>query len=114
MSSLNSLVLTHALKKLTGVFMDFLLAKQAKVKGVIGEVSPLGARERRSAAKVPKWLAHLAGSTPFQVTEMLLEQMGKAEKSNDHSRLEAQTALLEVLVQEGLAMDIVSYSSRMT
>jgi hypothetical protein len=108
LDAFDDLMLGYALKKLTGVFEEIVEISNStssdKATGV------LNIRQTKMAKKLPVWLGRLRVNTPYQVTHVLVDQMHVSRKLNHDQRFAAQVALLEALVEDGLAMHIASYS----
>lgn len=98
MSVLNDLIRRYALRKLTGMFEGF--AEPA-----------LGTQYRRNTQAISRWLEQLQGSSPQQITHTLFKQMKDARRRADVRRFNAQTVLLELLVESNRALDLVTYSA---
>ncbi|MDZ5436687.1 hypothetical protein T3H00_29040 [Pseudomonas fluorescens] len=107
MDALDDLLLGHALKKLTDVFEEIVEGSKTCSEKATGV---LDIRRTRSEKRLPVWLGRLRVNTPYQVTHVLIDQMHAARKLKRDQRFAAQVALLEALVEEGLAMHIASYS----
>lgn len=108
MDAFDNLMLVYVLKKLTDVFEEIVqVSKDTSPNNTTG---PIGVRHRKSTRKLAVWIGRLRVSTPYQVTHVLIDQMHAARKQNRDLRFEAQNALLEALVEDGLAMHIASYS----
>ncbi|MBN2990581.1 hypothetical protein JWR97_03055 [Pseudomonas cedrina subsp. fulgida] len=98
MSVLDELIRSYALKKLTGLFEGFTEPAQH-------------AQYRRNTEAIGCWLEHLQGSSPQQITHTLFKQMQTARRRGDMQRVNAQTALLGLMVQSNRAQDLVAYSA---
>lgn len=98
MSVLDDLIRSYALRKLTGMFESF--AEPA-----------VGAQYRRNTQAISRWLEQLQGSSPLQITHTLFKQMKEARRRGDIRRLNAQTVLLELMVDSNQALDLVTYSA---
>lgn len=98
MSVLDDLIRGYALKKLTGLFEGFAEPAQ-------------GAQYRRNTQAMGRWLEHLYGSSPQQITHTLFKQMQTARRRGDTRRFNAQTVLLTLLVDSNRAQDLVAYSA---
>lgn len=105
----NDLMLGYVLKKLTDVFEEIVAVSKNTFSDKATGVEDV--RQRKTAKKLPVWLQRLKNSTPYQVTHVLLDQMHATRKLKRGLRFEAQAALLEALVEEGLAMDVANYSA---
>ena len=103
----DDLVLRYVLKKLTEVFEELMEASRKNHPDNMAGLVELG--QVKSAKKISGWLGRVKRSTPCQVTCALTEQMNDSRKLNNDLRLEAQVVLMEVLVEESLAMDAASY-----
>ncbi|MCJ7959735.1 MAG: hypothetical protein MUW57_25075 [Pseudomonas sp.] len=98
MNLLDDVIRSYALRKLTGMFERF------------GE--PVGgAQYRRNTQAISRWLEQLQGSSPQQITHALFKQMKEARRRGDVRRLNAQTVLLELMVDSNRALDLVTYSA---
>ncbi|RKS28665.1 hypothetical protein BJ917_1563 [Pseudomonas sp. WPR_5_2] len=108
MDVFDDLMLGYALKKLTCVFEKVVMVADSiaavESSGLIGD------RQGKDAKRLSVWLGCLKANAPYQVTHILIDQMHAARKLNQASRLEAQIALLDALVEAGVAMHIASYS----
>ncbi|MDR3560383.1 MAG: hypothetical protein P4N59_02920 [Negativicutes bacterium] len=111
MGILDELMLGYVLKKLTGVFEDFVRASQHAAPGNPTGTPALGSQQRKTTVKVPAWLGRLKANKPYDVSRVLFEQMRMTKQFDQYVRFEAQMGLLEALVEEGLAMDVASYSA---
>ncbi|WP_339539359.1 hypothetical protein [Pseudomonas sp. RA_5y_Pfl1_P24] len=98
MSLLDDVIRRYALRKLTVMFEGF--AEPA-----------VGAQYRRNTQAIGRWLEQLHGSSPQEVTHTLFKQMKKARRRDDVRRFNAQTVLLELLVESNRALDLVTYSA---
>lgn len=108
LDAFDDLMLGYALKKLTGVFEE--ITEVSKSTASDKATCVLGIGQSKNAKKVPVWLARLRVNTPYQVTHVLIDQMHASRKLNRDLRFAAQAALLEALIEDGLAMHIASYS----
>ncbi|MCW8277167.1 hypothetical protein IMF27_17075 [Pseudomonas sp. PCH199] len=108
MDAFDDLMLGYALKKLTDVFEEVLEVSNSSSSDKTTGVMDL--RQTKTTQKLPVWLGRLRANTPYQVTHVLIDQMHAARKLNRDERFAAQAALLEALVEEGLAMHVASYS----
>ncbi|PYY72563.1 hypothetical protein CRX42_00385 [Pseudomonas jessenii] len=108
MDAFDDLMLGYALKKLTGVFEEIVEVSKNTASDKAAGV--LDIRPSKTAKKIPVWLGRLRVNTPYQVTHVLIDQMHASRKLNLDLRFAAQVALLEALVEDGLAMHIASYS----
>ena len=108
MDAFDDLMLGYALKKLTSVFEEVM--ELSKNTALDKATCVLGIRQSKSAKKIPVWLGRLKVNTPYQVTHVLINQMHASRKLNLDLRFAAQAALLDALVEDGLAMHIASYS----
>ncbi len=108
MDAFDDLMLGYALKKLTDVFEEIEEVSKNTASGKATYVP--GIRQSKAAKKIPVWLRRLRGNTPYQVTHALIDQMHASRKLNLDLRFAAQAALLEALIEDGLAMHIASYS----
>ncbi len=98
MSLLGDLKRGYALRKLTGMFEGF------------GE--PVSAEQyQRNTQVIGHWLDRLHGSSARQITHSLFKQMRDARRRGDARRFNAQTVLLELMVESDLALDLVTYSA---
>jgi hypothetical protein len=104
----DDLMLGYALKKLTGVFEEIVEVSKSTASDKATCVR--GIRQSKNAKKIPVWLGRLRVNTPYQVTHVLIDQMHASRKLNLDLRFAAQVALLEALIEDGLAMHIASYS----
>lgn len=108
MSALNNMMLGHVLKKLTDIFEVMLMTSKSTTR----QAATLSqTQQRKTSAKMPNWLRCLRSNAPSQVTHVLFQQMHQAQKAGREVRFDAQSGLLELLVEEGIAMDIASYSA---
>lgn len=108
MDAFDDLMLGYALKKLTDVFEE--IVEVSKNTASDKATCLLDIRQSKTAKKIPVWLGRLRGNTPYQVTHVLIDQMHASRKLKRNQRFAAQVALLEALVEDGLAMHIASYS----
>lgn len=108
MDAFDDLMLGYALKKLTGVFEEIVEVSKSTASDKATGV--LDIRPSKTAKKIPVWLGRLRVNTPYQVTHILIDQMHASRKLNLDLRFAAQVALLDALVEDGLAMHIASYS----
>lgn len=108
MDAFEDLLLGHALKKLTDVFEEILQVSKNTTPDKAAGV--LDIRQSKHAQKLPVLLGRLRVNTPYQVTHVLIDQMHAARKLKHDLRFAAQVALLEALVEDGLAMHVASYS----
>lgn len=108
MDAFDDLMLGYALKKLTDVFEEIEEVSKNTASDKATYVP--GIRQSKAAKKIPVWLRRLRGNTPYQVTHALIDQMHASRKLNLDLRFAAQAALLEALIEDGLAMHIASYS----
>ncbi|MDE1167869.1 MAG: hypothetical protein PW845_21445 [Pseudomonas sp.] len=107
MGALNNLMLGHVLRKLTDVFEVMLITSKSTAPQAAAIAQ---AQQRKTSAKMPYWLRCLRSNTPLQVTHVLFQHMHQMQKIDRQGRFEAQSALLELLVEEGLAISVVEYS----
>lgn len=98
MSLLDDVIRSYALRKLTGMFEGF--AEPA-----------VGTQYRRNTLAIGRWLEQLQGSSPQQITHTLFKQMIEARRRGDVQRFNAQTMLLELMVESNRALDLVTYSA---
>lgn len=98
MSLLGDVRRGYALRKLTGMFEGF------------GEPAS-GAQYQRNTQAIGRWLDQLQGSSALQITHALFKQMQGAHRRGDLRRFNAQTVLLELMVESNLALDLVTYSA---
>ena len=91
MSLLDEVIRSYALRKLTGMFEAF--AEPAA-----------GAQYLRNTQAIGRWLNQLQGSSPQQITHTLFKQMKEARRRGDVRRFNAQTVLLELLVEEDVTL----------
>ncbi|OIN46637.1 hypothetical protein BLL37_30970 [Pseudomonas azotoformans] len=98
MSLLDDVIRSYALRKLTGMFEGFA-------------EPPVGTQYRRNTQAIGRWLEQLHGSSPQQITHTLLKQMNEARLRGDMRRFNAQTVLLELMVDSHRALDLVTYSA---
>lgn len=89
---------SYALRKLTAMFEGFSEPAQ-------------GAQYERNTRAIGHWLDHLRGSSPLEITHSLLKQMKDARRRGDARRFNAQTVLLELMVDSNLALDLATYSA---
>lgn len=108
MEAFDDLLLGYALKKLTDAFEE--IVEVSKCSSSDKATGVLDIRQTKTAKKLPVWLGRLRVNTPYQVTHVLIDQMHAARKLNRNQRFVAQAALLEALVEDGLAMHVASYS----
>ncbi|MGA3796593.1 hypothetical protein ACPCYX_02260 [Pseudomonas fluorescens] len=108
LDAFDDLMLGYALKKLTGVFEE--IVEVSKNTASDKATGMLDIRPSKTAKKIPVWLGRLRVNTPYQVTHVLIDQMHASRKLNLDLRFAAQAALLDALVEDGLAMHIASYS----
>jgi len=108
LDAFDDLMLGYALKKLTGVFEE--IVEVSKNTASDKATGVLDIRPSKTAKKIPVWLGRLRVNTPYQVTHVLIDQMHASRKLNLDLRFAAQAALLDALVEDGLAMHIASYS----
>ncbi|WP_223442051.1 hypothetical protein [Pseudomonas sp. BF-R-19] len=108
LDAFDDLMLGYALKKLTGVFEE--IVEVSKNTASDKATGVLDIRPSKTAKKIPVWLGRLRVNTPYQVTHVLIDQMHASRKFNRDLRFAAQAALLDALVEDGLAMHIASYS----
>ena len=108
LDAFDDLMLGYALKKLTDVFEE--IVEVSKNTASDKATCLLDIRQSKTAKKIPVWLGRLRGNTPYQVTHVLIDQMHASRKLKRNLRFAAQVALLEALVEDGLAMHIASYS----
>jgi hypothetical protein len=108
LDAFDDLMLGYALKKLTGVFEEIVEVSKSTASDKATCV--LGTRQSKNAKRIPVWLGRLRVNTPYQVTHILIDQMHASRKLNLDLRFAAQVALLEALIEDGLAMHIASYS----
>jgi hypothetical protein len=108
LDAFDDLMLGYALKKLTGVFEEIVEVSKSTASDKATCV--LGTRQSKNAKRIPVWLGRLRVNTPYQVTHILIDQMHASRKLNLDLRFAAQVALLEALIEDGLAMRIASYS----
>lgn len=106
LEAFDNLMLGCALKNLTSVFEEIVEISRKKNK----ETGIPDIRQTKTSKKLPVWLARLRFNTPYHVTHVLIDQMHASRKLNRDLRFAAQVALLEALVEDGLAMHVASYS----
>jgi hypothetical protein len=102
----DKLMLDYVLRKLTDLFEEIVLVSKDPSSPVTSGIMGLGQSSRR----LPVWLSRLRRSDPYLVTDILIDQMHVARKQNRDLRFEAQNALLNALVEDGVALHIASYS----
>ena len=88
----------YALRKLTGMFEGF-------AEPVSGE------QYQRNTQAIGRRLDQLQGSSAKQITHTLFKQMKGAHRRGNVRRFNAQTVLLELMVESNLALDLVTYSA---
>jgi hypothetical protein len=71
----------------------------------------VGTQYRRNTLAIGRWLEQLQGSSPQQITHTLFKQMIEARRRGDVQRFNAQTVLLELMVESNRALDLVTYSA---
>jgi len=98
MSLLDDWRRSYALRKLTGIFEGFTEPAH-------------GAQYQHNTRAVGHWLDQLHGSSPLDITHALLKQMKGARRRGDARRFNAQTVLLELMVDSNLALDLATYSA---
>jgi hypothetical protein len=98
MSLLGGLRRGHALRKLTGMFQGFV-------------EPPADAQYQQNTRAIGHWLDQLQGSSPLQITHALFKQMQGAKRRGDAQCFNAQTVLLDLMVDSNLALDLASYSA---
>ncbi|WP_160105044.1 hypothetical protein [Pseudomonas izuensis] len=108
MDAFDDLMLGYALKKLTDVFEEVM--ENSKSTSSDKTTGVLDSSQTKTAKRLPVWLGRVRVNTPYQVTHVLIDQMHASRKLNRDQRFAAQVALLEALVEEGLAMHVASYS----
>jgi hypothetical protein len=108
MKAYDDLMRVYALKKLTRMFEGFVLhTRQQSPDPASTEV-----QRAQNTQQIGTWLGRLRGSSRYQVTETLFRQMQHARRRGNAVRFNAQSLLLELLVEGNLAVDLVSYSTR--
>ncbi|MCY1363679.1 hypothetical protein [Pseudomonas jessenii] len=108
LDAFDDLMLGYALKKLTNVFEEIVEVSKSPSSDKATGVQDI--KQTKTAKKLPVWLGRLRVNTPYQVTHVLIDQMHASRKLNRDLRFAAQAALLDALVEDGLAMHIASYS----
>lgn len=98
MSLLSALKRRYALRKLTAVFERF-------------DEPAVGAQYRHNTQAIGHWLGQLQDSSPLQITHALFQQMKAARAEGDGRRFNAQTVLLELMVESQRALDLAAYSA---
>ncbi|WP_448107008.1 hypothetical protein [Pseudomonas azerbaijanoccidentalis] len=108
MDAFDDLILGYALKKLTDVFEEILDVSidTSMDKGTGAKTF----RQGKASKKLSAWLKCLRANSAYQVTHVLIDQMHAVRKLNNTPRFEAQVALLDALVEDGLAMHVASYT----
>lgn len=60
---------------------------------------------------ISHWLDQLRRSSKLDITKTLLRQMKSSQHRGQELRFNAQTVLLELLVESNLALDLTTYSA---
>jgi len=108
LDAFDDLLLGYALKKLTDMFEEILqVSKNTSMDKATGM---LDISQSKYAHRLPVLLGRLRVNTPYQVTHVLIGQIHAARKLYHDQHFAAQVALLEALVEGGLAMHVASYS----
>lgn len=108
MDAFDDLILGYALKKLTDVFEEILEVSRDTSMDKGGDANR--GRQGKATKRISGWLKCLRTNDPYQVTHVLIDQMHAVRKLNNTQRFEAQVALLDALVEDGLAMHVASYT----
>jgi len=106
MGILGNLFTGSALTNLTSVFEEIERTRQTHFIGAGGGFDSLPKRRQLELErKVPKWLATLQQRPAHEVTNKLLKNMQVAAKFGRQERMQAQSKLLDWLVQKNVAID---------
>lgn len=108
LDAFEKLMLDYVLRKLTDVFEEIILISREPSSQMISGITGNG--QYKASRRMPVWLGRLRRTDPYQVTDRLIDQMHVTRKQNRDLRFEAQNALLDALVEDGVALHIASYS----
>ena len=108
LDAFDKLMLDYALRKLTDVFEEIILISKEPSSRTTSAITGIG--QYKASRRLPVWLSRLRRSDPYLVTDRLIDQMHVTRKQYRDLRFEAQNALLDALVEDGLALHIASYS----
>ncbi|MCS3420065.1 hypothetical protein HX875_27630 [Pseudomonas yamanorum] len=103
MSIYGDLKRAYALKGLTTAFEGFA--------GLAPNEHLPAEQYARNTQVMSRWLDHLRGNSPLDITDTLFKQMRRAQRRGDARRFNSQTVLLGLLVESNMAVDLATYSA---
>lgn len=109
MGIVSDFLLGNALTKLTNVFEAVRAARETAFIGGGGIESLPSAYQSKIERKWPAWQAALQKHPRHVVTRELLRSMLMAQKVGRIERFNAQCELLDMLVQEGIALSLEDF-----
>lgn len=113
MEIINELLLTRTLEQLTQAYEE--IAMTCGKTGSEFDIKLMPAARRGEIEKrLPGWLRRLKRSSRRRVTQVLIKVMWEAQQDNLVFRVKGLAALLDRLVDEDAAMDIVKYCASRT
>lgn len=114
MGIINELLLRRALEQLSEVYEEVVMTC-GKTSGGEFDIKLLSAPRRREIEKrLPDRVRRLKRSSRRRVTQLLIKAMWEARQDNLVFRVKGLAALLDRLVEEDAAMDIVKYCASRT
>lgn len=114
MGIIDELLLRHSLEQLAQVYEEIAMIR-GRAAGSEFDIKSMPVRRQREIEKrLPGWLRRLRRSSRHRVTEVLIKAMWEAQQDKLIFRIKGQAALLEMLVDENAAMDIVSFCASRT
>ncbi|MEG8244092.1 hypothetical protein [Pseudomonas paracarnis] len=102
MSIYKDLKRAYALNRLTAAFESFV--------GLAPNEQLPADRYARNTRAISHWLDHLRGDSPLDITDTLLKQMKRSKHRSHARRFNSQVALLDLLVESNLALNLATYS----
>ena len=111
---INELLLKRTLEQLTQVYEDIAITG-GQTSGKECDIKVMSAQEQLEFEKrFPNWLRRLKRSSSRRVTQLLIKALWEAQQENRVFRVKGLAALLDRLVDEGAALDIVKYRALMS
>lgn len=109
MRVINELLLRRALEQLTQVYEGIAMICENTLAGEFDIKLLSATRQREIEKRFPDLLRRLKRSSRHRVTQLLIKSMWEAQQDNLVFRVKGLAALLDRLVDEEAAMDIVKY-----
>lgn len=111
MGIISDFMMGNALTKLSNVFEEIAVARGGAFIGSGGIDSLPQYRQHEIIKKWPAWIAALQKHPRHVVTRELVRSMKMSQQFNRSMRLQAQSEVLDMLVEEGIALDLQTFMS---